>query len=118
VSVDSWVTSGYGTYQQRFTKVGARLEARALWPLLSPEDAVEAAMRCGLPDAARSAVAESAPATEAADSSWALGILARCRALLAADAAEAEDEYLRSVELLRTTPVTLALARSHLVYGE
>jgi hypothetical protein len=96
----------------------ARLEARALWPLLSPEDAVEAAMRCGLPDAARSAVAESAPATEAADSSWALGILARCRALLAADAAEAEDEYLRSVELLRTTPVTLALARSHLVYGE
>ena len=38
--------------------------------------------------------------------------------LLAADAAEAEDDYLRSVELLRTTPVTLALARSHLVYGE
>jgi DNA-binding CsgD family transcriptional regulator len=33
-------------------------------------------------------------------------------------AAEAEDEYLRSVELLCATPVTLALARSHLVYGE
>ena len=75
-------------------------------------------MRCGLPEVARSAVAEFAPAAEAAGSSWALGILARCRALLAADAAGAEDEYLRSVELLRTTPATLALARSHLVYGE
>jgi len=98
--------------------LNAALGARALWPLLSPEDAVEAAMRCGLPEVARSAVAEFAPAAEAAGSSWALGILARCRALLAADAAEAEDEYLRSVELLCATPVTLALARSHLVYGE
>jgi DNA-binding CsgD family transcriptional regulator len=98
--------------------LSAALEARALWPLLSPEDAVEAAMRCGLPEVARSAVAEFAPAAEAAGSSWALGILARCRALLAADAAEAENEYLRSVELLHTTPITLALARSHLVYGE
>jgi DNA-binding CsgD family transcriptional regulator len=67
---------------------------------------------------ARSAVEGFAPAAEAAGSSWALGILARCRAQLAADAPGAEDEYLRSVELLRTTPVTLALARSHLVYGE
>src|SRR4029077_9614755 len=88
--------------------LNAALEARALWPLLSSEDAVEAAMRCGLPEVARSAVAEFAPGAEAAGSSWALGILARCRALLAAGAAEAEDEYLRSVELLRTTSVTLA----------
>src|SRR5579871_4358143 len=36
--------------------LSAALEARALWPLLSPEDAVEAAMRCGLPEVARSAV--------------------------------------------------------------
>jgi DNA-binding CsgD family transcriptional regulator len=98
--------------------LGAALDARALWPLLSPEDAVEAAMRCGRPEVARSAVAEFAPAAEAAGSPWALGILARCRALLAADAVEAENDYLRSVELLRTTPVTLSLARSHLVYGE
>jgi len=106
---------GAGRYQ---AALNAALHARELWPLLSPEDAVEAAMRCGLPEVARSAVAEFAPAAEAAGSAWALGILARCRALLAAGAAEAEDEYLRSVELLRTTPVTLALARSHLVYGE
>jgi DNA-binding CsgD family transcriptional regulator len=106
---------GAGRYE---AALGAALDARAAWPQLSPEDAVEAAMRCGLPEVARSAVDGFAPAAEAAGSSWALGILARCRALLAADAAGAEDEYLRSVELLRTTPVTLALARSHLVYGE
>ena len=96
----------------------ATLHARALWTLLSPEDAVEAAMRCGRPEIARAALDEFAPAAEAAASPWALGILARCRALLAAGAAAAEGEYLRSVELLRSTPITLALARSHLVYGE
>jgi hypothetical protein len=96
----------------------AALGARARWALISPEDAVEAAMRCRQTEAARSALAEFAPAAEAAGSPWALGILARCQALLAADAAEAEDHYRRSVDLLRTTSVTLALARSHLVYGE
>jgi DNA-binding CsgD family transcriptional regulator len=106
---------GAGRYE---AALHAALDARRLWPLLSPEDAIEAAMRCGQTEVARSALAEFAPAAEAAGSSWAQGILARCRALLAADAAEAEDDYLRSVELLRTTPVTLALARSHLVYGE
>jgi DNA-binding CsgD family transcriptional regulator len=106
---------GAGRYE---AALNAALGARALWPLLSPEDAVEAAVRCGLPEVARSAVAEFAAAAEAAGSPWALGILARCRALLAADDAEADDEYLRSIDLLRTTPVTLALARSHLVYGE
>ncbi len=106
---------GAGRYE---AALGAALDARALWSLLSPEDAVEAATRCGRPEVARSAVAEFAPAAEAAGSPWALGILARCRGLLAADAAEAENDYLRSVELLRTTPVTLGLARSRLVYGE
>jgi DNA-binding CsgD family transcriptional regulator len=96
----------------------AALGARARWALLSPEDAVEAAMRCRQTEAARSALAEFAPAAKAAGSPWALGILARCQALLAADAAEAEDHYRRSVDLLRTTSITLALARSHLVYGE
>ena len=106
---------GAGRYE---AALNAALEARALWPLLSPEDAVEAAMRCGLPEVARFADAEFAPAAQAAGSPWALGTPARCQALLAADDAGAEHEYLRSIDLLRTTPVTLALARSHLVYGE
>ena len=46
------------------------------------------------------------------------GILACCQALLAADAAEAEDNYRRSVELPCTIPITLAVARSLRVYGE
>jgi hypothetical protein len=79
-------------------------DARSLWPLLSPQDAIEAAMRCGQTEIARFALAEFTPAAEAAGSPWALGILACCQALLAADAAEAEDNHRRSVELLCTTP--------------
>jgi DNA-binding CsgD family transcriptional regulator len=98
--------------------LNAALEARGLWPLLSPEDAVEAAMRCGRPEVAQSAYDEFVRAAKAAASPWALGLLGRCRALLVADAPEAEDDYQRSIELLGTTPITLALARSQLVYGE
>jgi hypothetical protein len=49
---------GAGRYE---AAMHAALDARALWPQLSPEDAVEAAMRCGRPEVARSALAEFAP---------------------------------------------------------
>ena len=75
-------------------------------------------MRCGQTEVARFALAEFTPAAEAAGSPWALGILACCQALLGADAAEAEDNYRRSVELPCTIPITLAVARSLRVYGE
>jgi DNA-binding CsgD family transcriptional regulator len=96
----------------------AALEARALWPLLSPEDAVEAAVRCGRPEIARAALDDFAPLAAAGGTPWALGVMARCRALLAGDDPAAEGDYQRSVDYLQDTPVVLSLARSRLVYGE
>jgi hypothetical protein len=93
------------------------LEARALWSLLSPEDAVEAAVRCGRPEIARVAFDDFAPLA-AGGTPWALGVLARCRALLAGDDPGADEDYQRSIGYLQDTPVVLALARSRLLYGE
>jgi DNA-binding CsgD family transcriptional regulator len=96
----------------------AALQARALWPLLSPEDVVEAAVRCGRPEVAQAALDDFVPLAEAAGTPWALGVMARCRALLAGDDPGADDNYQESIGCLQRTPVTLSLARSRLVYGE
>lgn len=96
----------------------AALEAKALWPLLSPEDAVEAAVRCGRPEVGQAAFDDFAPLAAAAGSPWALGVAARCRALLARDACRADSDYQQSIHCLHDTPVVLALNRSRLVYGE
>jgi DNA-binding CsgD family transcriptional regulator len=96
----------------------AALDGRGLWPLLSPEDAVEAAVRFGRPEVGQAACDDFAPLAVAGGTPWALGVLARCRALLAGDDTRADDDYQRSVNYLLETPVVLALARSRLLYGE
>jgi DNA-binding CsgD family transcriptional regulator len=106
---------GLGRYA---AALDAALAARALWPLLSPEDAIEAAVRCGRPEAGQAAFDDFVPLAEAGGAPWALGVTARCRALLAGDDPKAEDHYQQSIEYLRDTPVVLALERSRLVYGE
>ena len=106
---------GAGRYE---AALDAALHARALWSLLSPEDVIEAAMRCGRPEIARAALDDFSPLAAAAGTPWALGVLARCQALLAGDEPAAEDGYQQSVDYLKRTPVALAVARSRLVYGE
>jgi DNA-binding CsgD family transcriptional regulator len=106
---------GVGRYD---AALDAALEAQALWPLLSPEDSVEAAMRCGRAEIAQAALAGFAPLAAASGTPWALGVTARCRALLAGDEPGADDNYRQSIEYLQGTPVALPLARSRLAYGE
>ena len=106
---------GAGRYE---AALDAALDARALWSLLSPEDVIEAAMRCGRPEVARAAFDDFTPLAAAAGTPWALGVAARCRALLVGDDPAAEDDYQQSIDYLQRTPVDLALARSRLVYGE
>jgi DNA-binding CsgD family transcriptional regulator len=86
----------------------------ALWAL--PE-LVEAACRCGVLDLAHLALGELSASTEPSGSDWALGVEARCRALLAGDDV-AEPLYQESIEHLEATRITADLARAHLVYGE
>jgi DNA-binding CsgD family transcriptional regulator len=76
---------------------------------------VEAASHCRQLEQARNAVERLAAWTSGSD--WALGIEARCRALVS-DGAEAERLHRQAVSLLGRTRVRVEAARAHLLYGE
>jgi DNA-binding CsgD family transcriptional regulator len=78
---------------------------------------IEAAARTGVPQRAASALARLTEITSAAGTDWALGIQARCRALLS-DGEYAERLYLDAMTRLGRTRVRAELARAHLLYGE
>ena len=78
---------------------------------------VEAAIRCGQRGAAEAALDELAERAEASGSDSALGLAARCRALID-DGQNAGAEYEVAVANLRRSPVVVYCARTHLVYGE
>ncbi|ONI75957.1 LuxR family transcriptional regulator [Kribbella sp. ALI-6-A] len=78
---------------------------------------VEAAARSGVRDAAVDALHELEQRTLPAGTDWALGVLARSRALLAEGPA-ADALYQEAIERLGRSRVAVHLARAHLVYGE
>ena len=80
-------------------------------------DIVEAAERSGENDAAHAALARLAERATASGTPWALGVLARSRALLARPA-EAESFYRQALAHLSGTLVSTEVARSQLLYGE
>jgi DNA-binding CsgD family transcriptional regulator len=77
----------------------------------------EAAARVGDDDAARDAASAFGLIAEAVGGEWALGVDARCRALLVTGAA-ADRLYREAIERLAATPLRPDLARAHLLYGE
>jgi DNA-binding CsgD family transcriptional regulator len=78
---------------------------------------VEAGLRSGDRKAAEAALARLADRATASGTSWALGMLARSRALLAEDA-DAETLYREAIAHLADTCVRTELARAQLLYGE
>ena len=86
----------------------------SVWSL--PE-LVEAAVRSGKPELAADALEQLRERTQVAGTEWALGIEARCAALLSDDGI-AEDLYREAVERLGHCRVAFDLARAHLLYGE
>ncbi len=76
---------------------------------------IEAGVRSrGRPDETAAALDRLSERTRASGTQWALGIEARCRALLSDD----ESLYQESVERLARSRATVELARSRLLYGE
>ena len=78
---------------------------------------IEAAARCGQTELAADALERLAAPRRAAGTDWALGIEARCRALLSEGDA-AEHLYREAIERLGRTRLRPELARAHLLYGE
>jgi DNA-binding CsgD family transcriptional regulator len=86
----------------------------AVWSL--PE-LLEAAARSGRHEVAVKALDRLRQRTQAAGTEWALGIEARCTALLSDDA-NAEGFYREAIERLGHCRVSLDLARAQLLFGE
>src|SRR5260370_39696887 len=86
----------------------------SMWAL--PE-LVEAAARSGDPELARDALERLAETTQPCGTDVALGIEARCRALLS-DGAAADGAYREAIDRLGRTRLRPELARAHLLYGE
>lgn len=78
---------------------------------------IEAAVRAGDHPTARTALARLSERATASGTPWALGVLARSRALLAADT-DADALYRESAGHLAATGLATELARTHLLHGE
>jgi DNA-binding CsgD family transcriptional regulator len=83
----------------------------------SLSELVEAATRAGNREAAATAYETLSQRALAAGTPWALGLRARCQALLD-DSGHAEDAYLESLSQLARSRATVELARTHLLYGQ
>jgi DNA-binding CsgD family transcriptional regulator len=107
--------NGHGHYREALTDARRACEhedvvvyGRALVEL------IEAAVRSGQREEAAAALERLSERTQAAATEWALGIEARCGALISDD----DSLYRESIERLARSRATLELARSRLVYGE
>jgi DNA-binding NarL/FixJ family response regulator len=111
--------NGLGRYEAAASAAG-RAIANAIEPwhtMWTLPELVEAAVRSGDVELAVDAVDRLARTTEPSGNDVALGIEARCRALVSDDAA-AEELYREAIERLGRTRLRPEIARSHLVYGE
>ena len=86
-------------------------------PMWLLSDLIEAAVRSGKAERTAGPLERLAEVAEANGTDWALGFLARSRALLS-DGDIAERLYREAIERLGRTRIRVALARAHLVYGE
>ncbi|GAA2159841.1 helix-turn-helix transcriptional regulator [Actinomadura napierensis] len=78
---------------------------------------VEAAAYSKAPEAATAALRRLEERTTAGGTDWALGVLARSKALLS-DGQAADLLYREAIERLQRSRAAVYLARTHLVYGE
>jgi DNA-binding CsgD family transcriptional regulator len=113
------LNNGLARYEE--AKSAAR---KATWNRFNPwfakwalAELVEAAVRGGDAELARDALERLAETTQPAGTDFALGIEARCRALLA-DGDSAEDLYREAIERLERRQLRPDQARAHLLYGE
>jgi DNA-binding CsgD family transcriptional regulator len=114
-----WLTAlrhnGHGRYGEALADARQACEHEDVmacgWALV---ELIEAGVRSGRGDEAAAALDRLSERTRASGTEWALGIEARCRALLSDD----ESLYHESIERLERSRAAVELARSRLLYGE
>jgi DNA-binding CsgD family transcriptional regulator/tetratricopeptide (TPR) repeat protein len=110
--------NGLGRYGVALTAAQQAVEGWPLWIAnRAVPELVEAAVRCGERDIAVAQTEELARMASPSGSAWALGMLARSRALVADDR-HAEALYLEAIDQLKRCRVSPELARARLLYGE
>ncbi|MFF8642736.1 AAA family ATPase [Streptomyces sp. NPDC015345] len=110
--------NGLGQYQDALTHAGQAVEHEDMSVVgFALAELVEAAARSGAPDAAAAALCRLEERAGASGTDWALGVLARSRALLC-DGPAADRLYREAIEHLGRSRIAVHLARAHLVYGE
>ena len=115
----AWLRNGSCRYEEALTAAEQGSEypddlGLGTW---SSVELIEAAVRCGRMEQATVAYRQISEVTLASGSDWALGITARCRALLS-EGDEAESLYREAIARLGRTCVYTELARARLLYGE
>jgi len=110
--------NGLGSYEAALAGARRACEYEDLgffaWSLA---ELVEAGARSGASHEASAALLQLGERTRAAGSEWALGILARSRALLS-DGPGADTLYQEAIDRLGRCRMAVHLARAHLLYGE
>jgi DNA-binding CsgD family transcriptional regulator len=113
------LNNGLGRYEDAAAAAGevvtnAILPWLSMWALF---ELIEAAARVGDTTVAGDALDKLAATTRPAGTGFALGIEARCRALLTDDD-DAEEAYREAIKQLDRAGIRTELARAHLVFGE
>ena len=111
--------NGLGRYARAVSAAerAAEHSADLGFAMLALPELVEAAVRDGKVDRAATAFDRLSEFAQAAETDWALGLEARCHALLSPDE-RAEAFYRNAVDRLGRTRMRMELARAHLLYGE
>jgi DNA-binding CsgD family transcriptional regulator len=109
---------GLGNYDAALSAARTVVDDDPLyWGGQTLAELIEAAVRSGERDEAAAALRQLAERANATGTAWALGLLARSQALLAADA-DAEALYVDAIARLKRSRVTPQLGRAYLLYGE
>jgi DNA-binding CsgD family transcriptional regulator len=112
------LSNGLGRYEAALAAAqkASEHDELAVTCFVAPE-LIEAAVRCERHEIAAAALEQLRTRTRASGTEWALGIEARCRALLS-EGRQADALYREAIERLGRTRVGVQLARAHLLYGE
>jgi DNA-binding CsgD family transcriptional regulator len=111
--------NGLGRYDEAFAAAEqASEDPHEVWfSTFALVELIEAASRSGRSERAAEALEILAASTSASGTPWALGVEARCHALLARDG-DAERFYREAIARLEPTRLRVDLARARLLYGE